>query len=197
MPLLEHCSVARLAEVFEASREEIMAEWREQATELLRALNLDHPTLTNHLPDLVAEITRDLAQGRDGAISDEQTRGRPPVHGVQRYHDGLDVGEVVAEYNLLRTAFTTVAERHGLYLVGEAARIINQRIDEGVRMAVTAFAAQQALIRKEQEDAHLAFIAHDLRTPLNAVSLWIDALEGELEEKGGPKSPEVFLILRR
>jgi signal transduction histidine kinase len=197
MASLEHCTVARLAEILGAHQEEIMSEWQVQASELLRELNLDKPTLTNHLPDLVAEITRDLARRREGLISDEQTRGSPPVHGVQRFHDGLDVGEVVAEYNLLRVAFTTIAERHGLYLVGHAARIINQRIDAGVRMAVTAFAAQQALIRKEQEDEHLAFIAHDLRTPLNAVSLLVDQLKYELDEKGGAKSAEVFEILRR
>lgn len=192
---LQHCTVAQLAEIFSASREEIIAEWRVQAGELLRELNLDKPTLTDHLPDLIAEITRDLARGRHGSIADEQTRGSPPVHGVQRFHDGLDVGEVVAEYNLLRVAFITIAERHGLYLVGEAARIINERIDEGVRMAVTSFAAQQAIIRKEQENEHLAFIAHDLRTPLNAVSLLIDELKFERDSKGGSK--EIFKILRR
>ena len=192
---LQHCTVAELAEIFSTSRDEIIAEWRVQAGELLRELNLDKPTLTDHLPDLIAEITRDLARGRHGSIADEQTRGSPPVHGVQRFHDGLDVGEVVAEYNLLRVAFITTAERHGLYLVGEAARIINQRIDEGVRMAVTSFAAQQAIIRKEQENEHLAFIAHDLRTPLNAVCLLIDELKFEREAKGGSK--EIFEILRR
>jgi signal transduction histidine kinase len=192
---LQHCTVAQLAEIFSASREEIIAEWRVRAGELLRELNLDKPTLTDHLPDLIDEITRDLARGRHGSIADEQTRGSPPVHGVQRFHDGLDVGEVVAEYNLLRVAFITIAERHGLYLVGEAARIINHRIDEGVRMAVTSFAAQQAIIREEQENEHLAFIAHDLRTPLNAVSLLIDELKFEREAKGGSK--EIFEILRR
>ena len=192
---LQHCTVAELAQIFSASREEIIAEWRVQAGELLRELKLDKPTLTDHLPDLIAEITRDLARGRHASIADEQTRGSPPVHGVQRFHDGLDVGEVVAEYNLLRVAFITTAERHGLYVVGEVARIINQRIDEGVRMAVTSFAAQQAIIRKEQENEHLAFIAHDLRTPLNAVSLLIDELKFEREAKGGSK--EIFEILRR
>ncbi len=44
-----------------------MGEWRVQASDLLCELDLDKPTLTNHLPDLVAEITRDLAQGREGA----------------------------------------------------------------------------------------------------------------------------------
>lgn len=162
-----------LAKVFAQSQDEILAEWVKQAGQLLRDLHLDKPTLTNHIPDLVAEITRDLALNRDGALSVEQTRGSPPVHGVQRFHDGLDVGEVVAEYNLLRVAFITIAERHDLYLVGEAARIINHRIDEGVRLAVMAFAAQEALKRKEQGDEHLAFVAHDLRTPLNAVSLLV------------------------
>src|SRR6187549_2570591 len=171
MGSLKHCSVPELAEVFRGCPDEIMSEWHVQASELLQELDLDKPTLTNHIPDLIAEIIRDLAQSREGAISREQTRGSPPAHGVQRFYDGLDVGEVVAEYNLLRTAFTTVAKQHDFDVAGEASRMINDRIDEGVRLAVIAFATQQELMRKKQDDEHLAFIAHDLRTPLNAVSL--------------------------
>ncbi len=197
MPSLEHSTRPKLAEVFGSHQGEIISEWRSGAAALLRERNLDKPTLTDHMPDLVAEITRDLALSRDGTISDEQTRGSPPVHGVQRFHDGLDVGEVVAEYNLLRVAFITIAERHDFHLVGEAARIINHRIDEGVRLAVTSFAAQQALIRKEQEDEHLAFIAHDLRTPLNAVSLLVDQLKYKLDDTGLADEENLFGILRR
>ena len=197
MASLQHPTLAELAEVFRLSQHEIIEEWTAHASELLRELHLDRLTLKDHLPDLVAEITRDLAQNREGTISGSQTRGSPPVHGVQRFHDGLDVGEVVAEYNLLRVAFITVAERHGLYLVGDAMRMINQRIDEGVRMAVTSFAAQQALIRKEQEDEHLAFVAHDLRTPLNAVALLVDELAHQLDEKASAATSEIFEIVRR
>lgn len=194
---LQHCPVEQLAEVFRGCQEEIIGEWRLQAGELLRERNLDKLTITDHLPDVIAEITRDLAKRRDGILSVEHTRGSPPVHGVQRFHDGLDVGEVVAEYNLLRIAFTTVADRHGLYVVGEAARIINRRIDEAVRLAVMAFAAQQALIRKEQEDEHLAFVAHDLRTPLNAVSLLVEELRHGLDEKALADTGDLFEILKR
>jgi two-component system, OmpR family, phosphate regulon sensor histidine kinase PhoR len=197
LPSQEHCTVEHLAEVFGRCQEEIIAEWRLQAGELLRELGLDKLTITDHLPDVIAEITRDLALNRDGTLSAEHTRGSPPVHGVQRFHDGLDVGEVVAEYNLLRVAFLTVAERHRLYVVGDAARIINHRIDEAVRLAVTAFAAQQALIRKEQEDEHLAFVAHDLRTPLNAVSLLIEELKDGLDQKSLAEAADLFEILRR
>ena len=192
-----HCTVAHLADVFAECREEIIDEWRLQVGKLLRERHLDKPTLTNHMPDLIAEITRDLELSRDGSLAAEQTRGSPPVHGVQRFHDGLDVGEVVGEYNLLRVAFITVAERHDLYLVGEAARIINWRIDEAVRLSVMAFAAQQALMRKEQEDEHLAFVAHDLRTPLNAVCLLVDQLKYGLDQKTLSASGNLFEILQR
>ena len=197
MPPAEDCSVDRLAALFAGAQGEVISEWRVQAGELLRELNLDKPTITDHLPDVVAEITRDLKLGRYGTLSEEHTRGSPPVHGVQRFHDGLDVGEVVAEYNLLRVAFITVAERHGLYIVGEAARIINHRIDEAVRLAVMAFAAQQALIRKEQEDEHLAFIAHDLRTPLNAVSIIADELKAGLDKEAQAEASDLFEMLSR
>jgi two-component system, OmpR family, phosphate regulon sensor histidine kinase PhoR len=168
-----------------------------QAHKLLHKLDLDKLTITNHLPDIIAEITRDLRQHREGELSEEHTRGSPPVHGVQRFHDGLDVGEVVAEYNLLRVAFITIAERHNLYLVGQAARIINLRIDQAVRLAVMAFAAQQALIRKEQQDEHLAFVAHDLRTPLNAVCLLVDQLKYGLPEEALRETGSLFEVLQR
>lgn len=92
MGSLEHCTIIELAEVFARCREEIISEWRSQAAVLLRELHLDKPTLTDHLPDLVADITRDLAQSREGAISDEQTRGSPPVHGVQRSRERPRIG---------------------------------------------------------------------------------------------------------
>ncbi|MEP6672507.1 MAG: HAMP domain-containing sensor histidine kinase [Chthoniobacter sp.] len=197
MNLQNDCAVENLAELFGRCREEIISEWRVRAGVLLQDLNLDRPTITDHLPDVVAEIIRDLVLGRDGALSSEHTRGSPPVHGVQRFYDGLDVGEVVAEYNLLRVAFTTIAERNGLYVIGDTAHIINHRIDEAVRLAVTAFAAQQALIRKERESDHLAFLAHDLRTPLNAASLVVDELRLTLDEKTLGETGDLFEILRR
>ena len=197
MPSPKVSTLQHLAEVLGRGQEEIIAEWRLQAGKLLAELKLDRPTLTDHMPDIVAEMTRDLALSREGSLSVEHTRGSPPVHGVQRFYDGLDVGEVVAEYNLLRVAFVTVAERHELYVVGEAARIINHRIDEAVRLAVTAFSAQQALIRTEQQEEHLTFIVHDLRTPLNAVSLLVDELRQGLGPNERAEVGDLFEVVRR
>jgi signal transduction histidine kinase len=194
---LQHCSVEHLAEIFGRCQEEIISEWRVQARKLLRTLRLDHETLTDHLPNLVAEIIRNLALSHSGTLPAELSIDSPPVHGVQRFYDGLCLDEVVAEYGLLRAAFITVAERHGLYVVGEAAHIINHRIDEAVRLAVTAFASEQALTRKEQDDEHLAFIAHDLRTPLNAACLVVEELSVTLDPAARAAAEDIFGILQR
>ena len=197
MSELHNSSVKRLAELFERCKAEILSDWHLEVAQLLKDLHLDTPTMVDHMPDVVNEIIRDLALRRDGAISEEHLKGSPPVHGVQRFHDGLDLGDVVAEYNFLRVSFIRIAERNGLYVIGEAAHIINSRIDEAIKMAVTAYAAQQALIRKEQSDEHLAFISHDLRTPLNAISLLCEELKETMDVHARANTAELFEILQR
>ncbi len=193
----ERCTLEQLAGMFERNQEEIIAEWRLHADELLRERNLDKPAITNNLPFLIAAITRELAVNGGGAVPTARENNNPPHHGVMRFREGLDVGEVVTEYNLLRTAFSTLAERQGFSIAGEAARIINHGIDEAVRKAVMAFAEQQSLLRKEQEEEHLAFIAHDLRTPLNAVALLIDELKENMHQSACADASELFEILQR
>lgn len=193
----EHCTVEHLATVFGQCRDEVVDDWRLHTKELLSALKLDHATLTDHVPDIVDEIIWDLSHRREDTAPKEEKRGSHPRHGVQRVYDGLNIGQVVAEYNLLRDAFFTVADHHGLYLVGEAARIISHRIDDGVRAAVTAFAAQQARNLKAREEEHLAFIAHDLRTPINAIALLIEELKMARDENALADADETFELLKR
>lgn len=197
MPTLESPPPARLAAVFSQNPQEIMDEWERQATELLGQLHQKKWIITDHLPELVADITSELAGGGGNNRPDRFLRDELTTHGMQSFRDGLDVGEVVAEYNVLRIAFNSVAERHGFSIGVDAVRTINLRIDRAVRSAVMAFAEQQALMRKEQEDEHLAFIAHDLRTPLNAVSLLVESLKLGMDEQSLVENGEHFEILHR
>lgn len=193
----EHCSVEHLAALFRQCRDEIVKDWQQHAKVLLSALKLDHTTLTDHVPDIVDEIIWDLTHRSKAEIAKADQRGSHPRHGAQRVSDGLNIGQVVAEYNLLRDAFFTVADQHCLYLVGEALRIINHRIDEGVRAAVTAFAAEQARNLRASEEEHMAFIAHDLRTPVNAIALLVEELKMARDDNAMADTEETFELLTR
>ena len=186
-----------LATVFKECHAELIAHWREQVRALPSARDLDQLALTDHIPDLVAEITRDLALNREDTLSIDHAKGSPPVHGVQRFHEGFDLREVVAEYHVLRDAFQTIAERRGMIVAGTAARTVNRRIDEAIGMAVEAFASQQAIDREKQQKEHFAFFAHDLRTPLNAIGLVKQEIEMCLDEKTREQVGELLTIVGR
>ena len=190
-------SAHALAAVFKECHAELIAHWREEARKLPSANQLDQLALTDHIPDLVAEITRDLALDRDDEISVDHVKGSPPVHGVQRFHDGFELREVVAEYHVLRDAFQTIAERRSMNLAGKAVRTINRRIDEAIGLAVEAFAGQQAIDREQQRKEQLAFFVHDLRTPLNAIGLVKQEIEMTLDENAREQVGDLLAIVGR
>lgn len=77
----------------------------------------------------------------------------------------------MAEYNILRGCIHDLAESRDLSLQGKAFHILNRVLDEAIGLAVQTFATQQALEVQRRRDEYLAFVAHDLRTPLSAISL--------------------------
>ena len=193
----QSCSVLEVADFYAQRKEEVIAQWQCETSDLLQRLNLDQPVIRDHVPQIVDLIIWDLRTSRDGTKSTENHPTSPATHGSQRFRDGLDIGEVVTEFNLLRAAFATVAEQHQLLIPGEAMRIINFRIDAAVRTAVTAFAQAQSELRLSETDDHLAFLAHDLRTPLNAVSLLIQELSMSLDPAFAAENAETLECLKR
>jgi two-component system phosphate regulon sensor histidine kinase PhoR len=166
-----------LARLIEVQRDALLAEWRSQVRALPAARNLDVPTLNDHIPQLLAELSAALRAGTEETIADALLEGSPPAHGVQRVKDAFDIEEVVAEYNILRGCILDMAGRHGLSMQGRPFFVLNRVLDGAIGSAVQAFATQQALDVQQRREEYLAFVAHDLRTPLNAISLAARALE--------------------
>lgn len=193
----QSCSVRHLADFFRTRKNQVIAEWLRETSQLLEKLNLDQPAIRNHVPQMIDLIIEDLDACRTGDLSTGGNPNDPANHGIQRFREGLDVGEVVTEFNLLRSAFATLAHRHELLIPGEAMRIVNYRIDAAVRLAVTAFAQEQADLREEQDDEHLTFLVHDLRTPLNAISLLVDEIGLSLDPAFAAENAETLGMLRR
>ena len=60
---------------------------------------------------------------------------------------------------------------------GRPFHVLNRVLDGAIGSAVRSFATQKALEVRHRREEYLAFVAHDLRTPLSAISLSARVLE--------------------
>src|SRR4051812_18451124 len=194
-------SVASLHKIGALIREHshiLLARWRRQVRQLPSAQGLDTPSLNDHMPFLIAELADALESQPEAVAEDALLQGSPPVHGRQRLHDGFNVEEVVGEYNVLRSCVHDLTEENGIVIHGNDLRVVNRIIDEAIGLAVQTYATQLSLEIKKHRDEHLAFVAHDLQTPLRAISLTARMIEQTVTAPGaGAPANTLLKILRR
>lgn len=172
----------KLATLIQVEHDDLLSRWRAQLRQLPSARHLDTPTLNDHIPQFLRELVRALRFEFDATITEALSEGSPPAHGSQRFNDGFDIVEVVAEYGILRACLHDLADSHRLQLQGKPFRVINRVLDSAIGLAVKTFASQRDLEIQERREEYLAFVAHDLRTPLSAISMATDVLELSLPE---------------
>jgi signal transduction histidine kinase len=175
---MENENLIRLVALIRNQRDDLLARWRRQVRQLPGAANLDTPTINDQVPELLDSLADSLQPmnepGETNAISTE--------HGLLRWQAGFDVTEVVAEYNILRQCLQDAAEREGVTLSGRPLHIINDVFDDAIGKAVKAFETMMTIQLQHRHDEHLAFVLHDLRTPLEALSLATTLLERSLPD---------------
>jgi len=188
----------KLAVLIQDQREQLLAQWRRQVRELAAARHLDTPTLTDHIPQLLDELSAAFQVQSTSTIAEVLREGTPPAHGAQRLDDGFDIEEVVAEYNILRGCIHDLADTNGINLQGQPFRVLNRMFDCAIGTAVQTFATEQAKAVQQRREEYLAFVMHDLRTPLGAISLASELLSQTLESQAeGTKLQTVLGTLRR
>ena len=101
---------------------------------------------------------------------------------------------MVAEYNILRGCIHDLADENHLSLQGAAFHTINRVFDQAIGLALQTFSTQRAQDVLQRREEYLAFVAHDLRTPLSAISLAGRVLEQLLSP--GEVRPEVERMLK-
>lgn len=188
-----------LAHLIDRHHDVLLADWRVQVRALPAAKHLDVPTLNDHIPQLLAEMSAALREDTEETIADALLEASPPAHGLQRVKDAFDIEEVVAEYNILRGCIHDLAERHGLSMQGKPFLVLNRVLDGAIGSAVASFATQKALEVQLRREEYLTFVAHDLRTPLSAISLAARTLEAQLAHahKETPHAGQMFKTLNR
>ena len=187
-----------LAALVEQQHDALLAQWRKQVRALPSAKHLDAPTLNDHIPNLLVELAEALQKNSNQSIPEALVEESAQIHGKQRLNDGFDIAEVVAEYNILRGCIHDLATDNGMTLQGRPFHVINRVFDLAIGVALQTYASQRALEVRQKREDYLAFVAHDLQTPLFAISLAGRVLENRLPKLGfTPDSAQMLKTLRR
>ena len=185
----------KFADLIEQQRDSLLASWRTKVREMPCAKVLDVPTLNDHIPRLLDELVLALRTDSNETIVHAIIGNSSPTHGMQRVEDDYEIDEVVAEYNLLRGCLHDLAGENSLPLQGRPFHILNSVLDSAVAEAVKTFAVYKALEVQHRREDYLAFVAHDLRTPLSAIALSAEVLEVVLTRNGN-QVPQIEKMLK-
>jgi two-component system, OmpR family, phosphate regulon sensor histidine kinase PhoR len=190
--------MAEVGALLRAERDELLARWRGQVRLLPGAAGLDVPALNDHVPDLIEELACQLEAACEPQRLPPPVTDNPVIHGKQRFEVGFEVGEIVAEYGLLRYCVQELVEGRGLAFCGDAVRVVGRVIDEAVGRAVETYVFYQREETRRRREEHLAFVLHDLKTPLSAVDMASRLLERDMPEEAKSGRNKMLLeTLRR
>ncbi len=189
----------QLAALLRERKDELMASWRRTVRLMEVAKDLEVAEINDHVGGLLDEMALELErEGEDSVIEaggPEPMRQIPVIHGKERLSLGFDVEEIVYEYNALRSAILKLADTHQVNLVGSPGLTVHRVLDSAVGTAVKTFAAQQAEINRQRRNEHLAFIVHDLRSPLSAISLAASVLRRQAASEMDSEERKLFEII--
>jgi len=168
--------------------EAIVQEWQTFATTMEpAALTMSALSLRDHAKPILTAIAKDLESSQTGVAQSAKSKGlaaplsaretAAATHGALRHVSGFDLNQLGAEYRALRASVIRLwTQSHAKQMdsaVFEEMIRFNEAIDQAVAESTSRYAAELALSR----DTFMAILAHDLRSPLNAINMLSHLLE--------------------
>jgi signal transduction histidine kinase/PAS domain-containing protein len=153
---------APLARFILSHKAQILALWERTVRTLPTARDLPKPVLLDSVPQLLDSIVQVIA---DRVTPEKDV---PPTfveaHAFQRLDTGFDLGQVVAEYSLLRDAILELWDQEPLSFLDKAAcRVLHRAIDQCISLSVERFTrAQIRAARALDRIATASLESHDL-----------------------------------
>jgi signal transduction histidine kinase len=92
--------------------------------------------------------------------------GASVAHGTQRLRVGFDLVEVLREYEILTECILDEVEAVGGSISTRAFRRVQRLLNAGRAQAISAYIDRRDLEMTRAHSQHVAFIAHELRSPL-------------------------------
>lgn len=192
---MEPAAPQALAELLQRNKEALLSSWEQRARQIAGTPPLDGTILRDHVPHLIDELAAELRQPDK---SRERLVAFSAAHGEHRHQNGFNLDQLVEEYKLLRSCIVRTAEAAQLYVVGEANRVVDELIDEGIKTSIRAYIERRDAAEKQRREEYLKFLVHDLRSPLAAIYYAILLTEHELENAAvGDKVRSIQGVIKR
>ncbi|MEA5452163.1 sensor histidine kinase [Leptolyngbya sp. CCNP1308] len=174
----------RLAEFILGNVEPILVEWETFARSLEPGSNMTKPALRDDAGAILRTTARDMqvgqspaqqvskSKGNGGVSSDESDRldHASAMHGAERVGSGFDIMEVASEYRALRASVLRLWRKsHPHFDIDDIDDItrFNESIDQSLAVAIGSYTNRVDQSRR----MFLAILGHDLRNPLNCISM--------------------------
>lgn len=147
----------------------------------------DEVTLRDHLPLLLTTISADMCTDQSRTESIAKSHGHAPdtpeltpaeTHGLLRAQRGISIEQLVAEFRALRSSVLRLwmdQQPIDASAVEEIARF-NEAIDQAVAESVRYYAEE----RERWRQIFLGVLGHDLRGPLNSISLTVELMRRQV-----------------
>jgi len=163
-----------IAQHLRGHTQEICDEWeRTVVAELAALVELERGALIDHLP----EVIEGLAAWVDGA-TDEADRFFEALadgHALQRLGFGIELATLTVEYAWLRRVVLRRLESlQGTPELGRDRTRFNEGLDRAVTLSIRRYSEE----RDQQRDRFIGILGHDLRTPLQSISMATHRLLG-------------------
>lgn len=186
-----------LSEFIVQQVERIVDEWEQFASTLTPAADsMDRVELRDHAKSILLAAARDMTKAQTAREQAAKAKGDGPEktpsldaaaasHGELRHSVGFDLVQMTSEFRHLRAcvirlwvdSLTTPQLTHFQDMIR-----FNEAIDEALAESTAAYAEQV----NRSRDIFLAILGHDLRAPLQAVSMSTELLvrKSNLDENG-------------
>jgi signal transduction histidine kinase len=158
----------KLATFIRQHKEKVLQQWSLRVQEELGLNADDQPQLIDHLPEIIDELCTHL----------EQPTGnwRPllhssRLHGQHRQRAGIDIGGLVREFGIVADVIQSLASMEGIAPSWPEQQLLSRLIVHAAADSAEAYARIRDREMAEQAANHFAFIAHEIRNPLQTASM--------------------------
>ena len=167
-----------LADFISSNLEPILQEWEDFAQSLVPLAGLDRKALRDHAESMLVAVVTNMGAPQSEAERSRKGKGNDQAdgltdaaesHAVARLGDNFTLVQLMAEFRAIRAS---VLRQWARVRPDEGADVEDiMRFNEAIDQAITASIERYSSDLDASRAVILGILAHDLRNPLNAISL--------------------------